>query len=65
MEIDRLILKLGQIARFSSNMVLDEMLSAKCRLPFWIFLIVQHEERPLYHVLKGFLVELFLKLTEA
>ena len=37
MMIDRLNLKLRQIARFSSNVVLDEMSSAKCRLLFGIF----------------------------
>ena len=49
MVIDSLNLKLTQIARFSSNMIL-EMSSAKCRLLFGIFLIAQHKERPLYHV---------------
>ena len=43
-------LKLRQIARFSSNMILDEMSSAKCHLLFGFFLIAQHEERPLYHI---------------
>ena len=43
MVIDSLNLKLRQIARFSSNVVLDEMSSAKCRL-------LQHKERPLYHI---------------
>ena len=43
-------LKLRQIVIFLSNVVLDEMLSAKCHLLFGIFLIVQHKERPLYHV---------------
>ena len=43
MVIDSLNLKLRQIARFSSNVVLDEVSSAKCRL-------LQHEERPLYHI---------------
>ena len=41
MVIGSLYLKLRQIVRFSSNMILDEMSSAKCRL---------HEERPLYHI---------------
>ena len=51
MVIDSLNLKLRQIARFSSNMILDEMSSAKCHLLFGIFfLIVQHKERPVYHV---------------
>ena len=46
MVIDSLNLKLRQIARPLSNMILDEMSSA-----FWnIFLIAQHKERPLYHV---------------
>ena len=33
--------------RFSLNLILDEMSSAKCRL---LYFIAQHEERPLYHV---------------
>ena len=41
MVINSLNLKLSQIARFSSNVILDEMSSAKCRL---------YEERPLYHI---------------
>ena len=39
MVIDSVNLKLRQIARFSSNMILDEISSSKCCL---------HEERPLY-----------------
>ena len=35
---------------FSSNVILNEMSSAKCHLLFGIFLIAQHEERPLYYV---------------
>ena len=52
MVIDRPNLKLRQIARFSSNVVLDEMSSTKCRLLFGISFsfIAQQEERPLYHV---------------
>ena len=51
MVIDSLNLKLRQIARFSSNVILDEMSSAKCHMLFgFFFLISQHEERPLYHV---------------
>ena len=52
MVIDSLTLKLRQIARFSSNVILDEMSSAKCRLLFgfffffFFFLIAE----PLYHV---------------
>ena len=48
--IDSLNLKLRQIARFSSNMILDEMSSAECHLLFGFFWIVQHKEKPLYHV---------------
>ena len=47
--IDSLNLELRQIARFSSNMILNEMSSAKYRLLFRFFLIVQHKEWPLYH----------------
>ena len=44
MVIDSLNLKLRQIARFSSNGILDEMSSAKCRLLFGVFfLIAQHD----------------------
>ena len=51
MAIDSLNLKLRQIGRFSSNVILDEMSSAKCHLLFGIpFLIAQHEERQIYHV---------------
>ena len=50
MVIDSLNLKLRQIARFLSNVILNEMSSAKCLLLFGIVLIAQHEERPLYHV---------------
>ena len=51
MVIDSLNLKLRQIVRFLSDVVLNEMSSAKCHLLFGIFfLIAQHEERPLYHV---------------
>ena len=56
MVIDSLNLNLRQIARFSSNVILDGMSSAKCCLFFFIlfklliFFIAQHEERPLYHV---------------
>ena len=39
--IDSLNLKLRQIARFSSNVICDEMLSAKCHL---------HKERPHYYI---------------
>ena len=48
--INSLNLKLRQIARFSSNVILDEMhlLNVICFLEF--FLIAQHEERPLCHV---------------
>ena len=35
---------------FSSNVILDEMSSPKCRLLFGFDLTAQHEERPLYHV---------------
>ena len=45
MVIDSLNLKLRQIARFSSNVIFDEMSSAKCRL---------HEERPLNHTSRCF-----------
>ena len=37
MVIDSLNLKLRQIARFSSNVILDEMSSAKCHLLFGLF----------------------------
>ena len=37
MVIDSLNLKLRQIVRFSSNVILDEMLSVKMLNPFWIF----------------------------
>ena len=48
MVIDSLNLKLRQIARFSLNMILDEMLNVIC---FWeFFLIVQHGERSFYHI---------------
>ena len=50
MVIDNLNLTLRQIARFLSNVILDEMSSAKCCLLVGFFLIAQHEERPLYHV---------------
>ena len=50
MVIDSLNLRLRQIVRFLSNVILDEMSSAKCRLLFGFVLIAQHEERPLYHV---------------
>ena len=50
MLIDSLNFKLRQIVRFLSNMILDKMSSAKCCLLFGIFLIAQHEERPLYHI---------------
>ena len=53
MVIDSLNLKLRQIARFLPNVILDEMLSAKYHLLFlfiYLFLIAQHEERPLYHI---------------
>ena len=46
--IDSLNLKLRQIARLSSNVILDEMSSAFWN--FFLFLIAQHEERPLYRV---------------
>ena len=45
MVIDSLNLKLRQIARFSSNVILDEPSSANL-----FFLIAQHEERPVYHI---------------
>ena len=49
--INNLNLKLRKIARFLSNVVLDEMSSAKYRLLFGIsFWIAQHEERPFYHI---------------
>ena len=41
---------LTKIARFLSNVILDEISSAKCHLLFEIFLSAQDEERPLYHV---------------
>ena len=47
MVIDRINLKLRQIARFLSNVILDKMLSAKCHLLFNFFtniFIAQHEE---------------------
>ena len=51
MVIDSLNLKLRQIARFSSNVILEKMSSVKCHLLFGVFfLIAQHEERPLYHI---------------
>ena len=52
MVIHSLNLKLRQIVRFSSNVILGEMSSAKCHLLFGFFfiLIAQHKERPLYHV---------------
>ena len=50
MVIDSLNLKLRQIARFLSKVILDEISSAKCRLLFGFFLVAQHEERPLYHI---------------
>ena len=50
MVIDSLNLKLRQIVRFSSNVILDEM-TAECYLLFgFFFLIAQLEERALYHV---------------
>ena len=52
MVIDTLNLKLRQIVRFSSNMILDEMSSVKCCLLLDFFWIAQHEERPLYHIHK-------------
>ena len=42
MVIDSLNLKLGQITRFSSNMILDKMSSAKCHLLFGL-----SKERPM------------------
>ena len=39
MVIDNLNLKLRQIARFSSNVVLDELSSAQCRLLLEFFLL--------------------------
>ena len=50
MVIGSLNLKLRLIARFSSNVILDEMLSAKCHLLFDLYLIAQHKERPLYQI---------------
>ena len=44
MVTDSLNLKLRQIARISSNVILDEMLSAKCHLFGFFFLITQHED---------------------
>ena len=49
MVINSLNLKLRQIVRFSSNVILDEMSSA-----FWnFFWIAQHEERPPYNIHNG------------
>ena len=58
MVIDSPNLKLRQIVRLSSNVILDEMLSAQCCLLFGIFLIAQHKERPLYHIHMELLVKL-------
>ena len=45
----KILVKLRQIARFSSNVILDEISYAKCCLLFGIYiLIAQHGERPLY-----------------
>ena len=58
--IDSLNLKLRQIARLSSNVISDDMSSAKYCLPF---LMAQHEERSIYHahvVTSGFLVGLII-----
>ena len=53
MVIDSLNLKLRQIVRFSSNMILNEMSSAFLKIFFFFSLIAQHEERPLYHFTCG------------
>ena len=45
MVIDSPNVKLRQIARFSSNVILDEMSSAKCRLFFWIFLLLLNTKK--------------------
>ena len=65
MVINSLNLKLRQIARFSSNMIFDDMSSTKCCLLLKFFLIAQHEERPIYriHVVTSRLILCSIKIN--